>query len=65
MSAIQIDLPDWVVARLKQNHCDLSKAITEMVVWVDRSKIWMYQSDAELAKIIGELEDSAQASVSS
>jgi hypothetical protein len=47
MTALKVDLPDWVIARLKQNDPDLNKAITEMVVWVDRTTIWMYQSDAE------------------
>jgi hypothetical protein len=61
MTAQQIDLPDWVIARLKQNDPDLSKAITDIVAWVDRAKIWMYESDADLAKIIGELEGSAKA----
>jgi hypothetical protein len=62
MTKQQIDLPDWVIARLKQNDTDLNKAISDMVAWVDKAKIWMYQSDADIAKIIGELEDSAQAS---
>jgi hypothetical protein len=52
---MEIDLPDWVVARLKQDNPDLNQAIVDMVVWADRVKIWMYQSDAELEKITGEL----------
>jgi hypothetical protein len=32
----QVSLPDWVVARLKQDNVDLSHAIVDMVIWVDR-----------------------------
>ena len=43
----QINLPTWVVARLKQDNSDLTKSIIDMVIWVDRVKCWMYQADAE------------------
>jgi hypothetical protein len=54
---MNIDLPDWVVARLKQDNPDLAQAIINMVVWTDRVKIWMYQTDADLEKITDELEE--------
>lgn len=50
----QVLLPDWVVARLKQDNSELSKAIVDMVIWVDRVKCWMYQADADLESIIRE-----------
>lgn len=43
-----ISLPDWVSARLRQDNQDLSQAIVDMVIWVDRVKCWMYQADADL-----------------
>lgn len=43
----EIDLPTWVVARLKQDNPDLTQSIIDMVIWVDRVKCWMYQADAE------------------
>jgi hypothetical protein len=51
----QVSLPDWVVARLKQDNVDLSHAIVDMVIWVDRVKCWMYQADADLDKALGEI----------
>src|SRR5262249_1373449 len=32
----RVSLPGWVVARLQQDNADLSQAIINMVVWVDR-----------------------------
>lgn len=51
----QVNLPDWVVARLKQDNADISQAIVDMVIWVDRVKCWMYQADADFSKLIAEL----------
>jgi hypothetical protein len=51
----RVNLPGWVVARLKQDNPDLSQAIISMVIWVDRVKCWMYQADADLAGIIDQL----------
>jgi len=51
----QVDLPGWVVARLKQDNPELSQAIVDMVVWVDRVKCWLYQTDADMARIIEDL----------
>ena len=48
----QVELPDWVVARLKQDNQDLTKAIVDMVIWVDRVKCWMYQTDADFERIL-------------
>lgn len=42
-----LNLPTWVVSRLKQDNPDLTQAIVNMVIWVDRVKCWMYQTDAE------------------
>lgn len=50
-----VELPDWVVARLKQDNQDLAKAIVDMVIWVDRVKCWMYQTDADFMRIITSL----------
>lgn|GEM_PF-2465663 len=49
-------LPSWVVARLKQDNTDINQAIIDMVIWVDRVKCWMYQTDAELYEVVKELE---------
>lgn len=57
----QVSLPDWVVARLKQDNVDLSHAIVDMVIWVDRVKCWMYQADADLDKALGEIKAPLQA----
>ena len=50
-----IELPDWVKARLRQDNRNLSQAIVDMVIWVDRVKCWMYQADADLAKVLDEM----------
>jgi hypothetical protein len=50
-----VQLPAWVVSRLKQDNLDISQAIVQMVIWVDRVKCWMYQADADLEKVIGDL----------
>ncbi len=47
----QVDLPAWVVARLKQDNPDISQAIIDMVIWADRVKCWMYQVDADFYRI--------------
>ncbi len=51
----RVDLPGWVIARLRQDNPDLCKAIVDMVIWVDRVKCWMYQADAELGSIVEQL----------
>lgn len=56
----QVNLPDWVVARLKQDHQDLSHAIVDMVIWVDRVKCWMYQADSDFARVIDEIKAPAR-----
>jgi hypothetical protein len=48
----KVDLPGWVVSRLKQDNMELSQAIVDMVIWVDRVKCWMYQADADLDRLI-------------
>jgi hypothetical protein len=50
-----VELPGWVVARLKQDNQDISQAIVDMVIWVDRIKCWMYQADADMDRIIADL----------
>ncbi len=52
-----IVLPEWVISRLKQDNPDVSKAIVQMVIWVDRIKCWMYQADADLDRLVSSLED--------
>lgn len=47
----KVDLPAWVVARLKQDNPDISQSIIDMVIWVDRVKCWMYQLDADFYRI--------------
>ncbi|MBS2001245.1 MAG: DUF4388 domain-containing protein [Cyanobacteria bacterium SZAS LIN-5] len=51
----QITLPPWVIARLKQDNVNISQAIVDMVIWVDRVKCWMYQVDSDFGRIIAEL----------
>ncbi len=51
----QISLPPWVVARLTQDNANISQAIVDMVIWVDRVKCWMYQVDSDFGRIISEL----------
>ncbi|CAN5668396.1 hypothetical protein BH10CYA1_BH10CYA1_41860 [soil metagenome] len=51
----QISLPPWVVARLTQDNVNISQAIVDMVIWVDRVKCWMYQVDSDFGRIISEL----------
>ena len=53
----KIELPEWVVSRLKQDNTDVSRAIVEMVIWVDRLKCWMYQADADLDRLVCGLEE--------
>lgn len=51
----QVDLPQWVISRLKQDNPDLTQAIVEMVIWVDRVKCWMYQADADMDRVVDQL----------
>lgn len=51
-----VQLPDWVIQRLKQDNPDVSQAIVELVVWADRIKCWLYQADADLERIISTIE---------
>jgi hypothetical protein len=51
----QVQLPAWVISRLKQDNPDLTQAIVEMVIWVDRVKCWMYQADADIDNIVSRL----------
>lgn len=53
----QVHLPAWVISRLKQDNPDLTQAIVEMVIWVDRVKCWMYQADADLDNIVDQLKN--------
>jgi hypothetical protein len=55
-NADAITLPPWVVSRLKQDNPDLTQAIVEMVIWVDRVKCWMYQADADLGRVIEQMD---------
>lgn len=54
--ADEISLPDWVVARLRQDNADISQAIVDMVIWVDRVKCWMYQVDADFSRLTNQLQ---------
>jgi hypothetical protein len=56
-----IDLPAWVIARLKQDDTDLTQSIIDMVIWVDRVKCWMYQADVDFARILENLTGTAPA----
>jgi hypothetical protein len=56
----QVSLPDWVVARLRQDNTDLSRAVVDMVIWVDRVKCWMYQADADMDKMVQEIKSGAR-----
>ncbi len=53
-----VDLPTWVVSRLKQDNQDISQAIVDMVIWVDRVKCWMFQVDVDFYKIRKQLAES-------
>lgn len=55
----RVELPAWVVARLAQDNPDLSQAIIDMVIWVDRVKCWMYQVDADFYRIRKQISQSA------
>jgi hypothetical protein len=50
-----VQLPAWVISRLKQDNPDLTQAIVEMVIWVDRVKCWMYQADADMDQVVDRL----------
>lgn len=54
-----VDLPNWVVSRLKQDNPDISQAIVDMVIWVDRVKCWMFQVDVDFYKIRKQIEQAA------
>ena len=51
----EISLPPWVIARLRQDNANISQAIVDLVIWVDRVKCWMYQVDVDFGRIISEL----------
>lgn len=53
----RINLPDWVISRLKQDNADVSQAIVQMVIWADRIKCWMYQADVDMQRVITALEN--------
>ncbi len=46
-----VELPNWVITRLKQDNPNISQAIVDMVIWVDRVKCWMFQVDADLYRV--------------
>jgi hypothetical protein len=50
-----VKLPSWVISRLRQDNNDITQAIVQMVIWVDRVKCWMYQADADLEKVVEQL----------
>jgi hypothetical protein len=52
-----IQLPDWVVSRLKQDNPDVSEAIVQLVIWADRIKCWLYQADVDLERVINVLDN--------
>ena len=52
-----IQLPDWVISRLKQDNPDVSQSIVDLVIWADRIKCWLYQVDVDLSRVIGALEE--------
>lgn len=54
-AAESVQLPAWVISRLQQDNPDVSQAIVQMVIWVDRVKCWMYQADADLDQIVDQL----------
>lgn len=56
----EIKLPEWVISRLKQDNPDPSQAIVDLVIWTDRVKCWLYQADADLARLIGALDEHGQ-----
>jgi hypothetical protein len=52
-----IQLPDWVVSRLKQDNEDVSQSIVQLVIWADRIKCWLYQADVDLKRVIVALDN--------
>ena len=60
----KIQLPDWVVSRLKQDNPDITQSIVQLVIWADRIKCWLYQADVELQQIINTI-DSPESSTAS
>jgi Domain of unknown function (DUF4388) len=56
--AANINLPDWVLARLRQDNPNISQAITDLVIWADRLKCWIYQADADLENVLACLQES-------
>jgi hypothetical protein len=56
----KIVLPPWVIARLKQDKPDISQAIVDLVIWVDRVKCWMFQADADFGRIVNKLARSTE-----
>lgn len=52
-----VELPNWVISRLKQDNPNISQAIIDMVIWVDRIKCWMFQVDVDFYRIRKELEN--------
>jgi hypothetical protein len=52
----QVILPDWVIARLKQDNANISEAIVQMVIWADLMKCWMYKAESDLGHIVEQLE---------
>lgn len=51
-----IQLPDWVISRLKQDNADVSQSIVDLVIWADRIKCWLYQADVDLQRLIAALD---------
>ncbi len=55
-----LELPDWVVSRLKQDNPDISQSIVDLVIWADRIKCWLYQADVDLMRVIQCLENESE-----
>ncbi|MBX9724064.1 MAG: DUF4388 domain-containing protein [Candidatus Obscuribacterales bacterium] len=55
----KIELPEWVRSRLRQDNPDVSQAIVDLVIWADRMKCWLYQTDVDLQRVIATLDPTA------
>lgn len=55
----KIELPEWVRSRLRQDNPDVSQAIVDLVIWADRIKCWLYQTDVDLQRVIASLDPNA------
>jgi hypothetical protein len=55
LKTLQLELPDWVLERLRQSDGDAADAIVNLLIRSDQLSAWLHKADSELARLANEL----------